>query len=146
MTEINKVPISKVNNTLTRLPIAGEFTKEIEKMNFASQQYASTQETQLGKKINQEQGGVTVLTQSDLYPASVGGSSVPPIVQAGVGMKSDELQNGGKKELQYATEIGKMTHSMVTIIGSVTGNGYIHSKIMLGTPQAIKNSYFQTVG
>jgi len=147
MTEkFDKVPVSKVNNTLARLPIGGEFTKEIEKMNFASQEYASTQNTQLGKVINEQKGGVRVLTQSDEYPAAVGGVSVPPIVQAGVGMKDDELQNGGKKNLQFGEEIGKMTHSMVTIIGSPTGSGYMHSKIMLGTPQAIKNAYFDTVG
>ena len=79
MSNFNKVPLNKVNTTLKRIPIIGEFSKNIGQIDQDALKYSATQGTILGSEINEVIGGVKALTQSDIYPDKANGVSNPAI-------------------------------------------------------------------
>ena len=71
MTSINKVPDSKVNSTLTRVPITGRFDNQLNEIDKAAEEIKAAQSTVLGKTINETISGVKALTQPDEYPSDI---------------------------------------------------------------------------
>ena len=130
MTSINKVPVSKVNNTLTRVPITGRFDNQLNEIDKAAEEIKAAQSTVLGKTINETISGVKALTQPDEYPSDI--LSEPPIAQI-----TEEADPSLKKVSAQVSNINKMTSS------SLSGDGFMNAHIMNGTPQAMKNGIFK---
>ena len=130
MTSINKVPVSKVNNTLTRVPITGRFDSQLNEIDKAAETLKAAQSTVLGKTINETISGVKALTQPDEYPSDI--LSEPPIAQV-----TEEADPSLKKTSSQVSNINKMTSS------SLSGDGFMNAHIMNGTPQAMKNGIFK---
>ena len=130
MTSINKVPVSKVNNTLTRVPITGRFDDQLNEIDKAAEEIKAAQSTVLGKTINETISGVKALTQPDEYPSDI--LSEPPIAQI-----TEEADPSLKKVSAQVSNINKMTSS------SLSGDGFMNAHIMNGTPQAMKNGIFK---
>ena len=136
MTEINKVALKKLNDTLRRIPLTGKFADDQSVITETGGKYRSTQASILGKSPGQTIGGMTAITQSDLYPGDE--LSVPAIALVTSDAKSEALRTPGKST--KSSDISTLTNS------SVQGDGFMHAKVMLGSGQAIKNAYFDTVG
>ncbi len=133
MTTINKVPISKVNNTLTRVPITGRFSSQLSEIEKAAETLKAAQSTKLGSTINETISGIKALTQPDEYPSDI--LSEPPIAQV-----TEEAEPSLKKTSSQVSNINKMTSS------SLSGDGFMNAHIMSGSPQAVKNGIFNASG
>ncbi len=133
MTIINKVPVSKVNNTLTRVPITGRFNDQLSEIEKAAETLKAAQSTKLGSEINETISGIKALTQPDEYPSEI--LSEPPIAQV-----TEEAEPSLKKTSSQVSNINKMTSS------SLSGDGFMNAHIMSGSPQAIKNGIFNASG
>jgi len=133
MTKINKVPISKVNNTLVRLPLTGQFNSQLSVIDQAAKELKASQSTVLGKTVNETISGVKALTQPDEYPTDI--LTEPPIAQI-----TEEADPALKKTSAQISNINKMTSS------SLSGNGFMNTHIISGTPQSIKNGIFNASG
>ena len=133
MTSINKVPVSKVNNTLTRVPITGRFDNQLNEIDKAAEEIKAAQSTVLGKTINETISGIKALTQPDEYPSDI--LSEPPIAQVTV-----DADPSLKKTSSQVSNINKMTSS------SLSGDGFMNAHIISGSPQATKNGIFNASG
>ena len=133
MTKINKVPVSKVNNTLVRLPLTGQFNSQLSVIDQAAKELKASQSTVLGKTINETISGVKALTQPDEYPTDI--LTEPPIAQV-----TSDADPALKKISSQVSNINKMTTS------SLSGDGFMNTHIMSGTPQSIKNGIFNASG
>ncbi len=133
MTTINKVPVSKVNNTLTRVPITGRFSSQLTQIEKAAETLKAAQSTKLGSSLNETISGIKALTQPDEYPTDI--LSEPPIAQI-----TEEADGSLKKTSSQVSNINKMTSS------SLSGDGFMNAHIMSGTPQAVKNGIFNASG
>lgn len=130
MTKINKVPIGKVNNTLTRVPKTGKFDSQFSEIDKVAKEFKASQSTILGKSVNEVISGVKALTQPDEYPTDI--LSEPPIAQI-----TEEADAVLKKTSAQKSNIDKMTSS------GLSADGFMNAHIMSGTPQAMKNGIFK---
>ena len=105
MTTINKVPVSKVNNTLTRVPITGRFSSQLTQIEKAAETLKAAQSTKLGSSLNETISGVKALTQPDEYPTDI--LSEPPIAQI-----TEEADASLKKTSSQVSNINKKLRSI----------------------------------
>ena len=137
MSNFNKVPLNKVNTTLKRIPIIGEFSKNVGQIDQDALKYSATQGTILGSEINEVIGGVKALTQSDIYPDKANGLSNPAIgLVEDLNIYKNNTQNVEEIKSPELEPLNKLFSS------DYVKAGWMEAKIILGTPQAIKNNFF----
>ena len=133
---INKLPIEDLRNQLTALAGNTNISSSITKISKSVKQFASTQNTVLGREFGEVIGGVQSLTQEDEFPATDNvQSSVAPMATL-----TSAAQSSLTKTLSDTTGASAITNS------SNAANGFLEATLLLGSPQSIKNAVAKSSG